>query len=66
VNDWLLMNSPFPTLAISLVYAYLVKVVGPRIMATRKPMNLQGWLIVYNLYQVLFNAWLFYQVTDRL
>lgn len=25
-NDWLLMSSPFPTIAISLTYAYCVKV----------------------------------------
>lgn len=26
VNDWPLMSSPFPTIAISLTYAYCVKV----------------------------------------
>jgi anthranilate/para-aminobenzoate synthase component II len=65
VNDWMLMSGPFPTLAICLSYAYCVKVLGPRIMASRKPMNLRGVLIVYNLVQVVFSAWLFYEVTER-
>jgi anthranilate/para-aminobenzoate synthase component II len=66
VNDWLLMSGPFPTLAICLSYAYFVKVLGPRIMASRKPMNLRGVLIVYNFAQVLISAWLFHEVTERL
>jgi hypothetical protein len=57
------MSSPFPTLAICLSYAYFVKVLGPRIMDNRKPMNLRGVLIVYNFVQVIFSAWLFYEVT---
>jgi hypothetical protein len=66
VNDWLLMRGPFPTLAFCLSYTYFVKVLGPRIMDSRKPMNLQTVLIVYNFVQVVFNAWLFYEVTERL
>jgi hypothetical protein len=66
VNDWLLMSSPFPTLAICLSYVYFGKVLGPRIMYSRKPMNLQHVMMVYNFIQVIFNAWLFYEVTERL
>lgn len=61
-NNWLLMSSPFPTLAICLSYVYLVKVLGPRLMENRKPMDLRYVLIVYNLFQVLFSTWLFYEV----
>lgn len=61
VNDWMLMSGPFPTLAICLSYAYFVKVLGPRIMENRKPMNLRGVLIVYNFVQVVFSTWLFYE-----
>jgi len=66
VNDWLLMSGPFPTLAICLSYAYFVKVLGPRIMENRKPMKLRAVLIVYNFVQVVFSAWLFYEVMERL
>ncbi|KAJ9590186.1 hypothetical protein L9F63_016675 [Diploptera punctata] len=61
VNDWLLMSSPFPTMAICLSYAYFVKVIGPKIMENRKPMDLRNVLIFYNLVQVIFSAWLFYE-----
>ena len=56
------MTSPFPTLAICLSYTYFVKVLGPRIMDSRKPMNLQTVLIVYNFVQVVISAWLFSEV----
>uniref|UniRef100_A0A1B6FPY0 Elongation of very long chain fatty acids protein n=2 Tax=Cuerna arida TaxID=1464854 RepID=A0A1B6FPY0_9HEMI len=60
-NNWLLMSSPFPTLAICLSYVYLVKVLGPRLMENRKPFELRNALIAYNLFQVIFSAWLFYE-----
>jgi hypothetical protein len=62
----MLMSSPFQTLVICLGYVYFVKLLGPRIMTSRTPMELKGLLIVYNLFQVLFNAWGVYQVTERL
>jgi hypothetical protein len=61
--DWLLMSSPFPTLAICLIYVFAVKVVGPKIMENRKPMELRNVLIYYNLFQVLFSLWLFFEVS---
>ncbi|XP_077290972.1 very long chain fatty acid elongase AAEL008004-like isoform X2 [Arctopsyche grandis] len=60
-NDWLLMSSPIPTLAICLSYIYLVKVLGPRLMENRKPLQLKNTLIVYNFCQVIFSTWLFYE-----
>jgi len=56
------MSSPFPTLFICLSYIYVVKVAGPKIMENRKPFQLKNILIVYNLFQVIFSAWLFYEV----
>ncbi|CAH0728836.1 unnamed protein product, partial [Brenthis ino] len=61
-NPWFLMSSPFPTLLICLSYIYLVKVLGPRFMENRKPYELKNVLIVYNFLQVLFSAWLFYEI----
>ena len=60
------MSGPFPTLAICLSYAYFVKVLGPRIMENRKPMNLRAVLIVYNFVQVAFSVWLFTEVKGHL
>ncbi|KAJ9580440.1 hypothetical protein L9F63_024376, partial [Diploptera punctata] len=56
------MSSPFPTLAICLGYVYIVKVLGPKYMENRKPMELRKVLIYYNLFQVLFSFWLFYEI----
>lgn len=55
------MSSPIPTILICLTYVYIVKVLGPKLMANRKPFVLREVLIVYNLFQVLFSAWLFYE-----
>uniref|UniRef100_A0A1L8DYF1 Elongation of very long chain fatty acids protein n=2 Tax=Nyssomyia neivai TaxID=330878 RepID=A0A1L8DYF1_9DIPT len=60
-KDWPLMSSPFPTIAISLTYAYFVKVLGPRLMENRKPFQLRSILIIYNAIQVVFSCWLFYE-----
>lgn len=60
-TNWLLMRSPFPTLFICLSYVYIVKVLGPKLMENRKPFQLTNVLIAYNLFQVIFSAWLFYE-----
>ncbi|XP_019891804.1 elongation of very long chain fatty acids protein AAEL008004 isoform X3 [Musca domestica] len=61
-KDWPMMSSPFPTLAVCLTYVYLVKVLGPRWMENRKPFRLQNTLIIYNAAQVIFSAWIFYEI----
>ncbi|VVC97237.1 unnamed protein product [Leptidea sinapis] len=38
-----------------------VVVLGPGFMKNRKPYDLQKVLIWYNLFQVIFSAWLFYE-----
>uniref|UniRef100_A0A146LEX3 Elongation of very long chain fatty acids protein n=1 Tax=Lygus hesperus TaxID=30085 RepID=A0A146LEX3_LYGHE len=60
-RNWPMMSSPFPTLIICLSYVYFVKVAGPRFMENRKPFQLKNVLIAYNLFQVIFSAWLFYE-----
>nr|QMX41497.1 very long chain fatty acid elongation protein ELO3 [Dioryctria abietella] len=59
VNSYPMMSSPFPTLAICIFYAYFSKSLGPQIMANRKPFQMRGVLIVYNLAQTIFSTWLF-------
>ncbi|KAI5750465.1 hypothetical protein M8J76_015763 [Diaphorina citri] len=61
VNDWSMMSSPFPTLFICLGYVYFSRVLGPKLMENRKPFQLRKVLIVYNLFQTLFSAWIFYE-----
>lgn len=60
--DFFLMSSPFYTLGICLGYVYIVKVLGPKLMENRKPFQLKNTLVVYNFLQVLFSAWLFYEI----
>ncbi|XP_060881204.1 elongation of very long chain fatty acids protein AAEL008004-like isoform X1 [Metopolophium dirhodum] len=61
-KDWFLMHNPLPTALICATYVFTVKVAGPRFMANRKPMELRNILIAYNLFQVIFSSWLFYEL----
>ncbi|XP_063975009.1 very long chain fatty acid elongase 7-like [Diachasmimorpha longicaudata] len=61
VNDWPLMSGPLPTFLICISYAYFVKVLGPKLMENRKPLSLRRIMIAYNLFQVIFSTWLFYE-----
>ena len=56
------MDSPFLTLALCFGYYYLVRVAGPRFMAHREAFELRGVLMVYNLFQIVFNCWIFYEL----
>lgn len=58
-----MMSSPIPTLLICVFYAYFSTVLGPRLMENRKPFNLRKVLIIYNLLQTIFSAWIFYEVS---
>ena len=62
MDGWPLMSSPLPTIMICATYVYIVKVWGPNFMKDRKPMNLKGFLIVYNLIQVLLSTYIFVEV----
>lgn len=42
---------------------FCFQVLGPRFMESRKPYELKNVLILYNFLQVVFSAWLFYEVT---
>lgn len=44
----------------------LLQVLGPRLMENRKPMQLKNALIIYNLFQVIFSTWLFYEVSSHI
>lgn len=59
VEDWPLMDSPFPTLIMVGIYLYFVVFLGPRIMENRKPFKLNNILIVYNAAQTLFSFIMF-------
>lgn len=57
------MQSPLPTLALCIFYAYFCRSLAPRLMENRKPFGLRRTLIFYNLFQTVFSAWIFYEVS---
>lgn len=56
------MDSPLPTVIIVAVYLYLVLVLGPRLMANRKPFQLNAVLVAYNAFQVIFSVVMLWEV----
>lgn len=65
VSDWPLMDSPIPTFAIVVLYLYGVTLLGPRVMANKKPFQLRGTLIAYNAFQVIFSLGMMYEVRKK-
>jgi len=61
VNDWLLMSSPWPTLALVFSYLYIVKN-GPVWMSSRKPFQLRWILVFYNLAITYLNGWMAFEL----
>lgn len=61
VSEWPLMSSPVPTVLMVLAYLYIVVILGPRIMANRKPFKLRRVLIFYNGFQVVFSSIMLYE-----
>ncbi|KAL1490975.1 hypothetical protein ABEB36_011642 [Hypothenemus hampei] len=58
-SSWFLMDNPLPVIGILIIYLYSVKVMIPNYMATRKPYNLKTTIMIYNIFQVIFNIILF-------
>lgn len=63
-NDWPLLRNPLPLILIVCGYWYFSTKLGPKIMENRKPFKLREVLLVYNLLQVLFSAFLIYEVSQ--
>lgn len=62
VNDWPLMDSPFPTLIMVITYLYIVTYLGPKVMTNRKPFRLNNILVLYNAGQVVFSFVMLWEV----
>lgn len=59
IKDRFLMTSPLPVVAFSVAYVLFTKFIGHKLMDGRKAFNLRKTLVVYNLFHVLYNLWLF-------
>ena len=62
VRDYPLMQSPVQMTTILLAYVVFAVYFGPRLMANRKPFNLNQAMVLYNFCMVLLNAYIVYEV----
>lgn len=62
VENWPLMQSPWPTLSISTLYLLFVWL-GPKWMKDREPFQMRSVLIIYNFGMVLLNLFIFREVS---
>ena len=62
VENWLMMQSYVPTLCVVGIYL-VVAITGPRIMANRRPINVQLPMLIYNLGLVVLSVYMFYEVS---
>ncbi|XP_034240497.1 elongation of very long chain fatty acids protein 4-like [Thrips palmi] len=56
-RGWLMVDSPLPTLAYTVLYLIMV-MVGPKLMKNRKPFDLKKVMIAYNLSMCVLNAFI--------
>ncbi|XP_012221665.2 very long chain fatty acid elongase 7-like isoform X1 [Linepithema humile] len=59
-NDRFMLSSPWPGLTLLGFYLYFVLNFGPKFMAKRQPFKLDRIMQLYNIFQVLINAYIFY------
>jgi hypothetical protein len=60
IADYPLMKGgPWTTLLIVSLYLYIVLILGPRAMKSRKALDLKQTILVYNVLMVLANGWFF-------
>ncbi|XP_005189660.2 elongation of very long chain fatty acids protein AAEL008004 [Musca domestica] len=64
-RDLPISNSYPAILAIIVIYVILVKKIGPAFMAKRQPYNIRWLISLYNIAQVIFNAYLFIMITKH-
>ncbi|KAJ8888243.1 hypothetical protein PR048_007730 [Dryococelus australis] len=58
-NDWFMIKSPLPGLAIIASYLYFALSFGPKLMKDRKPYEITKILIAYNFMQVMVSIYVF-------
>ncbi|KAL1450894.1 hypothetical protein WDU94_003205 [Cyamophila willieti] len=58
VDNWFLVQSWIPVTSIVVAYLVFVKIIGPRMMENRKPYNIKHIILVYNLIQTVYNAYM--------
>lgn len=62
IRDWIIFNTPYPVSLVLFAYIYFVFVCGPRFMKNRKPYSLKAFIRFYDLFQILLNSIIVYQL----
>ncbi|XP_022816394.1 elongation of very long chain fatty acids protein AAEL008004-like [Spodoptera litura] len=57
-KDWWLISGPGPLLTIIATYLYFCTKAGPRYMKDKKPYNLKGVVMVYNIFQIILSLFM--------
>lgn len=65
-NDYFLGNSPLLVLCVVIAYYYFVTDYGPKLMKNRPAFNIDWLLIVYNILQIIINAYICSKVSSTL
>ncbi|CAN7941953.1 unnamed protein product [Ixodes hexagonus] len=60
-KDWETLKNPSYIVLLIGSYLYMAKVWGPQFMKNRKPYNVKRIIMVYNLFQVVANAYFLYR-----
>ncbi|ENN70418.1 elongation of very long chain fatty acids protein AAEL008004 [Dendroctonus ponderosae] len=63
-SSWFLVGNPLPVLAILISYLYFVLKWGPNFMKDRKAYSLKRPIMIYNMFQVIFNIYLCYKGSE--
>ena len=63
-NDWFLVSNPILIGLIIFSYLYFVLKCGPDYMEDRKPYSLKTFIYFYNIFQVIFNSYIVYNILD--
>ncbi len=64
-KDYFLVENPFYIFTIISLYIYFVTKLGPAMMRNRKPLELKGIMIVYNVFQIAYNTYIFHGVSHN-
>ncbi|EZA51806.1 hypothetical protein DMN91_003402 [Ooceraea biroi] len=62
---WMLISSSIPITCIILVYLYVIYVAGPRFMKNRQPYSLKMFMQCYNIFQVITNFLLVFNMVTN-
>lgn len=62
-TDWVFVSSFSFVLVVTCLYLIFVLIIGPRIMKNVQPLNITALMLLYNFVQIVFNIYLFYNVS---